>query len=114
MATPNKFSNPDTPAGDCLCGYLHCLVIEPAKAIFCLPCVCVAREKLNREKQNPRIVDQAPAPAAQMQGDASKPRDQWPESWRNPEANGGLLKKESPSQQEKTAAEKFRDGILAV
>ncbi|KAI0489806.1 hypothetical protein F4859DRAFT_167707 [Xylaria cf. heliscus] len=103
MATPNKFSNPDTPAGDCLWLYADCLIIKPLQAIFCLPCVCCARvhknhdnqremdgisqEKGNREKRgSDGTVEGQPSqqPDMAILPDASKPIDQWPAEWHSP------------------------------
>lgn len=92
MATPNKFSNPDVPVGDCLCGYLGCLV-TPILSLLCLPCACCAFEKRNRRKQAEQRgetagpVEDTPTPAPPMIGDAAKPKDQWPEDWHERRGN---------------------------
>ena len=95
MATPNKFSNPDTDCKDCPCFYFNCLVLNPLQAILCLPFVCCARAIENSEK-NKNVGDvnyDIPPPAkhppmVMVQGDASKPRSQWPQDWHGPVARG--------------------------
>ncbi|KAH9884687.1 hypothetical protein F4778DRAFT_787559 [Xylariomycetidae sp. FL2044] len=121
MATPNKFSNPDTPMSWCLCAYAKCLVVKPLQAIFCLPCTCCAWELKNRSKQReasganiPEVpISEQPAPAQPMQGDASKPRDQWPSTWRDPvERREHMVEAEQPSEKKPSLEDKFVKGVL--
>ncbi|TGJ80185.1 hypothetical protein E0Z10_g8586 [Xylaria hypoxylon] len=141
MSTPNKFSNPDVPACDCLRLYANCLIIGPLQAIFCLPCVCCARAHKDHEKQrqidgisqtkghrereeSQATVEDQPSqqPDMTMLLDASKPKDQWPAEWAHghakQESNGvkgdGTRAAEVEGTGDRTVKDKLADGVLTI
>ncbi|GAP84799.1 hypothetical protein SAMD00023353_0801120 [Rosellinia necatrix] len=127
MATPNKFSNPDTPACDCLRLYVDCLIIGPLQGIFCLPFVCCARAHKNHQKQREpegtalasTAESQPPQqPDMAMLPDASKPKDQWPAEWHSPVATGHVERAkrggEAEDASEKSTKDKLADGVLKI
>ncbi|KAI0543363.1 hypothetical protein F4679DRAFT_127286 [Xylaria curta] len=143
MATTNKFSNPDIPAGDCLRFYADCLIIKPLQAVFCLPCVCCAmahknheeereikvleeRGKMDREKTEGTIEGQpSQQPDMTMLPDASKPRDQWPAEWhsgydhhadqvKRGAKSDDAAKTDAGGEGDKTIKDKLADGVLKI
>ncbi|KAI8956153.1 hypothetical protein F4801DRAFT_4096 [Xylaria longipes] len=143
MATPNKFSNPDTPACDCLRLYAGCLIINPLQAICCLPCVCcawahkqhqkqggildgVSQEKeITDKRESEGTIDDQPSqqPGMAMVPDASKPKDQWPAEWHSPrhgtytdQAKKSVKRDdaEAGGTKDKTIKDKLADSVLKV